>query len=74
MGAGREKKSDPIDYSAGIYLTQKYSEPVKKGETIAVIYTNKKATVKEAEKLILEAFEIDSEKPKKQSLIYKVIN
>ena len=74
LGAGREKKSDPIDYSAGIYLTQKYSEPVQKGETIAVIYTNKKETVKEAENLIIEAFEISENKPKRQSLIYKVIN
>ena len=74
LGAGREKKTDSIDYSAGIYLTQKYGEPVRKGETIAVIYTNKKDTVKEAEKLILSAFEISNETPKKLSLIYKVIN
>ncbi len=74
LGAGREKKSDKIDYSAGIYLTQKYSEPVKQGETIAVIYTNKKDSVKEAEELILSAFEISDEEVEKQSLIYKVIH
>ena len=74
LGAGREKKSDKIDYSAGIYLTQKYSEPVKKGETLAVIYTNKKDTVKEAEKLILSAFEISAKEQEPKSLIYKVIN
>ena len=74
LGAGREKKSDSIDYSAGIYLTQKYTEPVKQGETIAVIYTNKQDTVKEAEKLIKEAFEISDTKSKPSSLIYKVIN
>ncbi|MBQ9245464.1 thymidine phosphorylase [bacterium] len=73
LGAGRDKKADKIDYSAGIYLTQKYSEPVKKGETIAVIYTNKKSAVKEAESMIIDAFEIAEEKPKKQSLIYKII-
>ena len=74
LGAGREKKSDSIDYSAGIYLTQKYSEPVKKGETIAVIYTNKQETIKEAENLIKSAFEISDKEPKNISLIYKVIN
>lgn len=74
LGAGREKKSDKIDYSAGIYLTQKYSEPVKKGETIAVIYTNKEDAVKEAESMIIDAFEITDEEVNPLSLIYKVIN
>ena len=74
MGAGRDKKSDPIDYSAGIYLTQKYGEPVCAGETIAVIYTNKEATIKGAEELILDAFEIADEEQKSTSLIYKIIH
>lgn len=74
LGAGREKKSDSIDYSAGIYLTQKYSEPVCAGETIAVIYTNKQETIKEAEELILSAFEITDDEPKPISLIYKIIH
>lgn len=74
LGAGREKKTDTIDYSAGIYLTQKYSEPVKQGETIVVIYTNKEDSVKEAEDLILSAFEISEDEPQPQSLIYKIIH
>ena len=74
LGAGREKKSDSIDYGAGIYLTQKQSEPVKKGETLAVIYTNKESAIKEAEELILSSFEICGKKVKKSSLIYKIIN
>ena len=74
LGAGREKKSDEIDYSAGIYLTQKYKEPVKKGETIAVIYTNKKETIKEAENLILSAYKISKKEPDDISLIYKIIH
>ena len=74
LGAGRDKKSDPIDYSAGIYLTQKYGEPVCEGETIAVIYTNKEETIKGAEELILDAFEIADEEQKTTSLIYKIIH
>ncbi len=74
LGAGRDKKSDPIDYSAGIYLTQKYGEPVCSGETIAVIYTNKEDTIKGAEELILDAFEISDEEQKITSLIYKIIH
>ncbi len=74
LGAGREKKSDSIDYSAGIYLTQKASEPVQKGETIAVIYTNKQETIKDAENLILSAYKITNKPEKRKSLIYKIIN
>lgn len=74
LGAGREKKSDSIDYSAGIYLTKKYSQQVNSGDTIAVIYTNKENSVKEAEKLILDAFEIENTRPEIKSLIFKVIN
>lgn len=74
LGAGRDKKSDPIDYSAGIYLTQKYGEPVMAGETIAVIYTNKEDAIKSAEELVLEAFELSDSEPKEQSLIYKIIH
>lgn len=74
LGAGRDKKSDPIDYSAGIYLTQKYAEPVCKGKTIAVLYTNKNDAIKDAEKLVLEAFEISEEEQKPVSLIYKIIH
>ena len=44
------------------------------GETIAVIYTNKEETIKGAEDLILEAFEISDDEPKVQSLIYKIIH
>ncbi len=74
LGAGREKKTDKIDYSAGVYLTKRYSEAVKKGETISVIYTNKKEAIKEAENLILSAYKISDEKPSKSNIIYKIID
>ncbi len=74
LGAGREKKTDSIDYSAGIYLTQKYGEPVCKDETIAVIYANKEDSIKDAEKLVLDAFEISENEPEPISLIYRIIH
>jgi len=73
LGAGREKKTDAIDYSAGVYLAKKPPEYAEKDETIAVIYTNKKGAVLEAEKLILSAFEISDKKPEKRNLVYKII-
>ena len=74
LGAGREKKTDKIDYSAGIYLTRRFGEAVKQGETIAVIYTNKKEAVQEAENMILSAYEFSEEKPEKYNMVYKIID
>jgi len=73
-GAGREKKTDSIDYSAGIYFNKKPGETAEKGETIAVIHTNKKETLKEAENLLLDAFKFSDKKPAPRSLVYKIIN
>ena len=35
LGAGREKKGDPIDYAAGIILHKKRGDYVRKGESLA---------------------------------------
>lgn len=74
LGAGRDKKSDPIDYAVGIYLNKKYSEYVEKGETYATIYANKEETIKEAESLLKQAYSYCENKPSNQTLVYKIIN
>lgn len=74
LGAGREKKTDAIDYAVGVYLDKKYGEKVEKDEVIATIHTNKEELINEAQNLILEAFTIDNVNPPKQPLVYKIIN
>lgn len=63
LGAGREKKGDPIDYSAGIIMNKNTGDAVKNGETIATLLTNKQELCQNAEKTLLEAVTISSEKP-----------
>lgn len=70
LGAGRENKGDPIDYSAGIMLIKKYGDAVKKGDTLAELFTSKRASISEAEKILLNAIVISDEKPKDEKLIY----
>lgn len=41
LGAGRGKKTDPIDYSAGIRLKKKPGDSVKKGDVLAILYSDK---------------------------------
>ena len=69
LGAGRAKKEDPIDYSAGITLEKKTGDFVKEGDVIAVLHTNKPESVKEAEERILKATEIFSEPVEKKPII-----
>ncbi len=40
LGAGREKKDDSIDYSAGILLLKKTRDRVEIGDTIAVLFSS----------------------------------
>ena len=63
LGAGREKKEDSIDFSAGIILTKKVGDPVLKGETIAKFYSSSLDKCKTAEKIFLNAITISDEKP-----------
>jgi len=74
LGAGREKKTDNIDYSVGIYLNKKHGEFCKKDEVLYTIYANDKAKAKTAQQLCNEAFELAAQEPKKNDLIYKIIN
>lgn len=74
LGAGREKKTDSIDYSVGIYLDKKFGEKVEKDEVFATIFSNKEELIEEAESLVLSAFEFSSTKPEHKDLVYKIIN
>ncbi|MCF0227697.1 MAG: thymidine phosphorylase [Malacoplasma sp.] len=40
LGAGRIKKEDIVDPQAGIYLNRAYNDYVKKGETLATLYSS----------------------------------
>ncbi|WP_333782984.1 pyrimidine-nucleoside phosphorylase [Faecalispora anaeroviscerum] len=70
LGAGREKKEDPIDYSAGIILQKKVGDRVKKGEPIAVFYTSEASLCAEAEQLFESAVTIRDEAPAEMPLVY----
>ena len=41
-GAGRSRKDDPIDFSAGIVLRHKINDLVQRGDVLATLHTSKK--------------------------------
>ena len=72
-GAGRERKEDDIDLSAGIVFCKKRGDFVAIEESICKIYGN---DVKKTEKALEEvenAVKIGNEKPQKDTLIKKII-
>lgn len=73
LGAGREKKSDTIDYGAGIVLYKKTCDKVFVGDTIAILYAETDERLKNAEKLFNTSFTIGAEKPELKPLIFKTI-
>lgn len=70
LGAGRETKEDIIDYSAGIILKKKTGDRIKKGDVLAVLYSNKEEKIQPAEEQFLKALNVEDAKPEVQKLVY----
>lgn len=73
LGAGREKKTDSIDYSVGVFLNKKTGEKVEEGEVLYTIYSNDETKTSACQKYCDEAFGFTVEKPVTQKQIYKII-
>lgn len=73
LGAGRHKKGDVLDLSAGIYLHKKVGDFVEKGEKIATIYTEKENEVEGAINRIKNAYAF-SDKREEYKLIIEEID
>lgn len=72
-GAGREKKEDNIDYSAGILINKKVNDKIKEGDVLATIYTDNENKIKEIEAEIQNAFMISDDKNDNVKLIYGIV-
>ena len=73
LGAGRLKKEDPIDFSAGIILKKKVGDKVEAGEIIAELYTSKEENLDELTKMYMDAITISQENNVDYKLIYDII-
>lgn len=70
LGAGREQKGDPIDYSAGIVLLKKTGDRVGRGEPIARFYAANKQKCVSAAQLFEGAVSIGQEAPAPIPLVH----
>ncbi len=70
LGAGRSRKEDRLDYTAGMQLYKRYGDFVAKGDVIAVLYASRKELFAEASKKLLSAYTIGKEPSEKKKLVY----
>ena len=73
LGAGRNRKEDEIDFSAGIYLHAKTGDFVKQGDVIATLYTSNEALFDGAEKRLLKATQIGNVAPERLPLVLDIV-
>lgn len=73
LGAGREKKGDPIDYGVGVFLNKKSGDEVKEGDILYTIWANDKEKSELCKQYCSEAYEYCTEEPQKKQPIYAVI-
>lgn len=68
LGGGRLKEGDEIDHTVGYSLKKRAGDHVKKGEVLALEYSNQKKTALDG-----RAFDITAERPAQKPLVYSFI-
>ncbi|MEZ4606773.1 MAG: thymidine phosphorylase [Deinococcales bacterium] len=73
LGGGRQKKSDPLDLSAGVMVKALLGQEVAKGDELFEVHYRHKG-IEEAKNLLTKAVQISPNKPAPHQLIYKRLN
>ncbi|RKL67659.1 pyrimidine-nucleoside phosphorylase [Salipaludibacillus neizhouensis] len=72
LGAGRATKDSVIDLAVGIELHKKIGDFVKKGESLATIYSNQKDVIDSKSK-VLASYHFSSDPVSAPTLVYDII-
>ncbi len=71
LGAGRAKKSDPIDHAVGFVIHRKVGDRVEKGEPLFTIHASDKARLAEARDSVMTAHVFSEEAVEPLPLFYE---
>jgi pyrimidine-nucleoside phosphorylase len=58
LGAGRERKGDPIDLAVGVLLHTRVGDPIARGQPLATLHASDAARLTQAERILQSAVEI----------------
>jgi len=73
LGAGRQKKGDPIDHAVGIVVHRKVGDYVLEGEPIFTIHANSSDKLKLAIQQVEKAFQFQKEMCEPLPLFYEIV-
>ncbi len=73
LGAGREKKGDPIDHSVGIVLGPKVGDEVKAGERLFTLHAADETNFEAARQRLLNAYTWSDEPVEPPPLIHQIV-
>lgn len=73
LGAGRQKKGEPIDHAVGVVLHKKLGERVEEGEPLLTIHANDEHRLAEAREQLLGAYAWSDVPLKPAPLIRRII-
>jgi len=73
LGAGREKKGDPVDHAVGVVVDTKVGDKVQKGDPLFTIHVNKENLIGYAKKEMMDAHKFSDDPVKPLPLFYGVV-
>lgn len=73
IGAGRATKEDIVDHAVGIKILKKVGDYVTNGEKLGEIYYNDPKNSNNSKEMLLDAYELSSEKVEVQKAIIEII-
>jgi len=71
LGAGRARKSDPIDHAVGFIIHHKVGDQVEKGDPLFTIHSNDREKLEEAREAVLSAHAFSEEPVERLPLFYE---
>ena len=74
LGAGRARKEDALDYSAGIILQKKYGDKVEAGDVLATLFAGREELFPDAAATLQAAYRFAEEEPSPAQLIYAKVD
>lgn len=73
LGAGRLKKDDVIDYSAGIIIEKKTGDMVAKGEVLATLMTSESSLLEDASCMYRDSVTVTDYETEKKSVVIDTV-
>lgn len=73
LGAGRSKKDEPIDYSAGLIIEKKTGDKLNKGDEMGYLYTNIESAVQPATERYISALKFGDNSLKEIKMIHGIV-